>query len=79
MPKTLEAITHEVLELPRDQQLRLAHYVLSLDDTPVDPEIEQAWHEEICARLAAVREGRVEMIPWEKVREEVQERLRQCR
>ncbi len=79
MPKTLEAITHEVLELPCDQQLRLAHYVLSLDDTPVDPEIEHAWHQEICARLAVVREGRMDMIPWEKGHEEVHERLRQCR
>ncbi len=78
MPKTLEDITHEVLELPREQQLRLAHYVLSLDDTPVDPDVEAAWDEEIRARLAAVREGRAELIPWEKVREELRERLRQC-
>ena len=28
MPTTLEVITHEVLELPRDQRLQLAHYIL---------------------------------------------------
>ena len=79
MPKTLETITREVLELPRDQQLCLAHYVLSLDDTPTDPDVEAAWDEEIQARLAAVREGRLELVSWEKVRKEVQERLHQCR
>ena len=79
MPKTLETITHEVLELPRDQQLCLAHYVLSLDETPADPDVEAAWDEEIQARLTAVREGQVELVSWEKVRKEVQERLHQCR
>ena len=79
MPKTLEAITHDVLKLPREQQLRLAHYVLSLEDDPIAPEVEMVWDDEIRARLAAVREGRVEMIPWEKVREDLQERLRRCR
>lgn len=79
MPKTLEAITHEALELPRDQQLQLAHYILSLEDVPFDPEIEQAWEDEICARMNAVREGTAKLIPWEEVRTRIHERLRECK
>jgi putative addiction module component (TIGR02574 family) len=79
MPKSLEAITHEALELPRDQQLQLAHYILSLEHVPFDPEIEQAWEDEICARMKAVREGTAKMIPWEEARTRIHERLRECK
>ena len=75
MTKTLEAIIHEVLELPRRQQLRLAHYLLSLDEEPVVPEVEAAWEGEIAARIKAYDEGRLETVPWESFRKEMQERL----
>jgi len=79
MPITLEAITHEVLELPRPQQIRLAHFLLSLDDDPVDPEIEAAWENEICARMEAYREGRMESVPLDDVKRDIAARLRECR
>jgi len=59
MPKTLEAITLEVLELPHNQRLALARIILDLDAGPTDPDVEALWDEEIRARLVAVREGRV--------------------
>ncbi len=76
---TLEVITHEVLELPRTQQIRLAHYLLSLDDEPADPEIEAAWENEICARMQAYREGRLETVPFEEVKRDIAARLRECK
>ena len=79
MPTTLESITHEVLELPRDQRLQLAHYILSLEDVPFDMEVEQAWEDEICMRMQAVREGRATLLPWEEVRARIQEKLRSCK
>ena len=75
MTTTLEAITHEVLELPRRQQLSLAHYILSLDEEPANPEVEAAWEEEIAARIKAYDEGRLETVPWESFRKEMQERF----
>jgi putative addiction module component (TIGR02574 family) len=79
MPNTLEVITHEVLELPRPQQIRLAHYLLSLDDDSVNPEIEALWENEIEARLKSYREGRMEIIPCEEVKRNISARLRECK
>jgi len=78
MPTTLESITHEILELSRDQRLQLAHYILSLEDVPFDPEIEQAWEDEICLRMQAVSEGRAALVPWEEARVRIQEKLSSC-
>ena len=77
--KTLESITHEALELPRDQQLQLAHYILSLEDVPYDLEVEQAWEDEICARMQVVREGGAPLVSWEEARARIQEKLRSCK
>jgi putative addiction module component (TIGR02574 family) len=76
MPKTLEAITHEVLELPHNQRLALARIILDLDAGPADPGVEAAWDEEIRARLKAYDEGRLEAIPWEDVQQEMQDRIK---
>lgn len=75
MPKALDIIAHEVLELPRNQQMQLAHDILSWKDAPFDPVIEQAWEDEICARIQAVQEGRAALIPWEEALTRIQEKL----
>jgi len=72
MPKTLEAITLDVLELPRTERLALARIIFDLDDGPTDPGAEAAWDAEICARLKAYDEGRVETIPYENLREQME-------
>jgi len=75
MPKTLEAITLEVLELPRSQRLALARIIFDLDDEPADPAAEAAWDAEIRARLKAYDEGRIETIPYETFRDEMERRF----
>ncbi|MCK9589175.1 MAG: addiction module protein [Terrimicrobiaceae bacterium] len=65
MPTTLETITREALEVPRQQQIRRAHYLLSPGDEPVDLEVEAAWDTEIRARLKACDEGKLETVPFE--------------
>ena len=79
MPATLETITHEALELPRREQLSLAHYLLLLGDEPANPEVDAAWEEEIAARLKAYREGRLPTAPWEEVKRDIEVRLRECK
>jgi putative addiction module component (TIGR02574 family) len=78
MPNTLEVITHEVLELPRPQQIRLAHYLLSLEDDSVNLEIEALWDNEIEARLISYREGRMEVVSFEEVKRNISARLHEC-
>ena len=75
MPKTLEAITHDVLELPNSQRLALARIILDLDGGGADPDVEAAWDREIRARLNAYDEGRVETIPYEEFRSQMEERF----
>jgi putative addiction module component (TIGR02574 family) len=79
MPNTLEVITHEVLELPRPQQIRLAHYLLSLEDDSVNSEIEALWDNEIEARLISYREGRMEVVSFEEVKSNIAARLHECK
>lgn len=79
MTSTLKAITHEALELPRGEQLWLAHYLLKLGDEPANPEVEEAWEEEIAARMKAYDEGRLPTVPWEEVKRDIEARLRECK
>ena len=79
MPKTLETITHDVLELPRSDRLALAQIIFDHDQGPADPNVEAAWDEEIRARLEAYREGRLACIPHEQVMADIEARLRECR
>ena len=75
MPKTLEAITLDVLELPRSQRLALARIIFDFDESPPDPAAEAAWDVEIRARLKAYDEGRLETIPYETFRDEMESRF----
>ncbi len=47
----------------------------SLEPAVNEAEIEQAWHEEVQRRLAAVDSGEAELIPWEEVRRQLFARL----
>ena len=79
MPKTLEAITHDVLELPRADRMALAQIIFDHDESPADPNVEAAWEEEIRARLEAYREGRLACVSHEQVMAEIEAKLRECR
>jgi putative addiction module component (TIGR02574 family) len=67
MSMLLEDVTREAIELPRHQRLSLARLLIELDDPGPDVDVEAAWEAEIQARVRAVREGRVEGIPYEQV------------
>jgi putative addiction module component (TIGR02574 family) len=76
MGMALEDVTREALGLPRHQRLSLARLLIELDDPSSDANVEAVWEAEIQARLQAVREGRVEGIPYEQVLARVDRRLR---
>ena len=69
MPKVLQDITRDALELPRNQRLALAQILLSLDEDGASTDVDAAWDEEIRARLKAYDEGRVDAIPFEQIRQ----------
>ena len=70
MAISIEEITKEIVELPRHQRLALVRLLLDLDQPGTTDEIEQAWDEEIRARVKAVDEGRANGIPYEQIKDE---------
>ena len=75
MAASIEEITKEIVGLPRHQRLALVKLLLDLDRSHADPGIEDAWDEEIRARVKAVDEGRAVGIPYEQIREEMARRF----
>lgn len=68
-------VVREAIGLPRHQRLSLARLLIELDDPGSDVDVESAWEAEIEARVRAVKEGRVEGIPYEDVLARVDRRL----
>lgn len=75
MSMPLEDLTREAIGLPRHQRLSLARMLIELDDPGSDADVEAAWETEIQARIQAVKEGRVEGIPYEEVLARVDRRF----
>ena len=75
MPKALEEITKDALELPSRQRLALAEFLLESTDVAADPNAEVAWDVEIRDRIRAIDEGRVVGISYEEVTREAERRL----
>jgi putative addiction module component (TIGR02574 family) len=75
MPRAFAEISREASELPREQRLALAEFLLELDEPAAGPEVEAAWEEEIQNRIRAIEEGSARGIPYEQVMREAQGRL----
>jgi hypothetical protein len=75
MPKALEEVTKEAIQLPRQQRLVLAGLLLELDDACADPEGDAAWEQEICARIGAVDAGTAVGISYGDAMRQAQERI----
>jgi len=70
------AILKKALALPPEARAAIADSLLeSLEPSPPDDGIEQAWAEEIKRRLEDVDSGRVQLIPYEEVRRRLLARL----
>ena len=75
MPKALDEVTRDVLELPLRQRLTLAEFLLESAEAAADPEAEAAWDAEIHDRIRAIDEGHVAGIPYEEVMRAAERRL----
>ncbi len=74
MPKHLENITRDALDLSRSERLALAQFLLTLDKDSSD-DAEAVWDAEIRARLKAFDEGRVEAVSYETIRQSMMVRF----
>ena len=67
MPGTLEQATKIAMDLPPDQRLALAGFLIESTEGSPDPDAEAAWSSEIRDRIRAIDEGREIGIPYEEV------------
>ncbi len=74
MPKVLDEVTKDALDLPLDQRLTLAGLLLESTDDG-ENETDAEWESEIGDRLQAVQEGRVMGLAYEDVMQEAKRRL----
>ncbi len=61
-------LLEEALQLPQEARAALAGSLIDSLDDQVDEDSEAVWKAEIAARLAELRKGSVESIPWSKAR-----------
>lgn len=74
MSRQMEDLYEEASQLTENERAELAGKLLeSLEGEP-DPAVEMAWAAEVERRVKQVENGEVELIPWEKVREELRRR-----
>jgi hypothetical protein len=71
----LEDITRDAPNLSRRQRLALAGFLLEMDDSGRDGEVEAAWEHEILARIQAIDEGTASDVSYEEVMRAAQDRL----
>ena len=73
--KMLADVTNKAIRLPRQQRLALAGLLLELEDGGTDPQADEAWEQEIQARIKAVDDGTAVGISYEEAMRQAQERL----
>lgn len=73
----------EVIRLFKDatnlsdkERATLAGLLIESLESEIDPDIDEAWSQEIDRRIAELDSGRVETVPWEVVRANLLETLR---
>ncbi len=72
-------LTSKVLDLPVAERAKLVHQLLeSLESVPEET-FDDEWQAELRKRVEDVRSGRVETIPWAKVRQNVLNELEKRR
>lgn len=68
---TSARLLSELLALPPEERREVALRLLDSLDEPPSPEIEEAQYQEVLRRVRDIDEGKVELIPWQQVREEL--------
>lgn len=75
MVRTLEQITQDAIQLPRQQRLRLTRLLLDFDRPDSSDEVGAVWEQEIEARIRAFDEGRAEAVDYDDFRKEMTARF----
>ena len=78
MARSIKELFHEAAQLPDGDRAALAGLLIETLDPAPEPQVEQAWSEEIALRVAQLDAAEVDTIPWDEVREELFGRRMEC-
>ena len=70
-----KALLEDALRLSDSERAEIAGALLESIEPETDADVEQAWREEVKARVDALDSGQVETVPWEQVRDHLFTRL----
>ncbi|HEX9985708.1 MAG TPA: addiction module protein [Thermoanaerobaculia bacterium] len=68
MSARVQAVWNQVSELSADERSELLDLLIADLEPPADPGAAEAWDQEIERRVAELRSGAVQTVPWETVR-----------
>jgi putative addiction module component (TIGR02574 family) len=73
---TTSEILNAAMALSAEERAEVAHkLLLSLEPGETDPNVEQAWTDEVRRRLLAIREGRTTLRDWDDALEDIRRSL----
>jgi putative addiction module component (TIGR02574 family) len=75
MASTLSDLKKEAAQLPEHERAELALSLIESLDGPADPDVEEAWAQEIERRVRQFEKGEAELIPAEEVFARIRRRL----
>ncbi len=79
MTRAAQALLRDALALPETDRAEVAGTLLDSLGPVSEPGVEQAWREEVTARVAALDAGEVETVPWEEIRDRLLMKLSEQR
>lgn len=77
MASKTQNVIDKALRLTPAQRAEVAERILASLEPEEDQDVELAWQQEIARRVAEVKSGKAKLIPWETVRKQVREKLRE--
>ena len=75
MASTLSELKKKAAQLPEHERAELALSLIESLDGPADPDVEEAWAQEIERRVRQIERGEAELVPAEEVFARIRRRL----
>lgn len=75
MTRKAEELLEEALSLTIEDRADLAASLLESLDGPDDPDVEEAWAQEVERRIRDAESGKVKLLPWAEARHRLRQTL----
>ena len=69
-----QQLLHAALSLPESDRAEIAALLIHSLDNECDSNVDAAWAEEIKRRIESIDRGKVKLVPWDDVMQEMRDR-----